>query len=97
MPIGINYTTIYETEEINKKYSYSNASKDALEIANNKLKNKIGKNGSVISKKVLKKTEKNSRIIVEVFFKVKEDIRDIEDIENIKIEDIEGDKDESSN
>ena len=97
LPIGINYTTIYETEEINKKYSYSNASKDALEIANNKLKNKIGKNGSVISKKVLKKTEKNSRIIVEVFFKVKEDIRDIEDIENIKIEDIEGDKDESSN
>lgn len=97
LPIGINYTTIYETKEINKKYNYSNVSNDALKIANSKLKDKIGKNGSVISKKVLKKTEKNSRIIVEVFFKVKEDIRDTENIENIKIEDIEGDKDESSN
>ena len=40
----------------------------------------------MISKKILKKYEKDSKIIVEVFFRVKEDITDTVSIEDINIE-----------
>lgn len=97
LPIGIYYTTIHETKEISKNYTHNNASQEAIKIASRKLLEKLGSEDRIISKKVLKKTEKNSRIIVEVFFKVEEDIKDTENIENIKIEDIEGEKSEPSN
>lgn len=97
MPISLNYTTIYQTNEISKNYTYQNVSKEAITIATKKLKQKLHKDDQIISKKVLKKIEKDSRIVVDVFFKVEEDIKDTENIENIKIEDIEGEKNESSN
>ncbi|MCI8346955.1 MAG: sporulation protein YqfD [Bacilli bacterium] len=97
IPLGIYNTTIHETKEISKNYNHNNASQEAMKIASRKLLEKLGDEDRIISKKVLKKTEKNSRIIVEVFFKVEEDIRDTENIENIKIEDIEGEKSEPSN
>lgn len=93
LPIKINLSTLYETNEITEIYNNKNVTKKSIKIASNKLKEKISKNSSIISKKVLKKTEKESRIVVDVFFKVKEDIKDTENIEKIKIEDIEGDKD----
>lgn len=96
-PFSIHYTTIHETHEISRDYNHDNAEAEALEIASRKLSDQFGSKDRIISKKVLKKTEKNSRIIVEVFFKVEEDIIETENIENIKIEDIEGEKDESSN
>lgn len=96
-PISIHYATIYETHEIFKNYDHDNAEKEAIEIASRKLSDRFGKKDRIISKKVLKKTEKNSRIIVDVFFKVEEDIQETENIENIKIEDIEGEEDEPSN
>lgn len=97
IPLSINYSTIYETNVIEENYTNNNVEKASIQIASDKLKEKIGKDDSIIYKKVLKKTEKNSRIIVDVFFKVEEDITDTENIENIKIEDIEGEKSESSN
>ena len=41
-----------------------------------KIKTKLGTRGEVVSKKVLKKSIKKSKIIIEVFVKVKEDITD---------------------
>lgn len=97
IPISINYSKIYETKVTKKNYQMSNVKEAAIKIASNKLKEKLGPKDKIISKKVLKKTEKNSRIIVEVFFKVEEDIKDIENIEDIKIEDIEGGESNTSN
>ncbi len=97
LPVSLNYATIYETNEISKNYDISNVSNEAIKLASNKLKQKLGPKDKIISKKVLKKTERDSRIIVDVFFKVEEDITEEESIENIKIEDIEGEKSGTSN
>ena len=40
---------------------------------------------------------KNSKIVIDIFFKVKEDITDTENIENINIEELEGAEDGTSN
>ena len=57
----------------------------AYELATNKLLDKLSEEDEIISKKILKKYEKDSKIEVEVFFRVKEDITDFVDISNIDI------------
>ncbi len=76
LPIRINFTKYLETEVKEYQYSLLNIDDRALELAEIKLKNKLGESSEILSKKVLKKSEKNSKIIVEVFVKVKEDITD---------------------
>ena len=66
-----------------RRFSTPNIEKDAISLATNKLTNKIGEDSEIVSKKVLKKYKKNSKIIVEVFFKVKEDITEYLDYEEI--------------
>ena len=66
--------------ELPIKYKLNTINKKAIKIADNKMK---GKN--ILSKKVLKKYQKNSKIIVDIFYKVKEDITDTESITNIDI------------
>ena len=66
-------------------------------MAEKKLLQKLGSKDEIISKNVLKKSDKNSKIVIDIFFKVKEDITDTENIENIKIEELEGAKDGASN
>ena len=80
LPVGINFSKYYETIETKKIYSLNNSLDKVYEIAIEKLKLKIGKDDVILSKKVLKKEIKNSKIIVEVFFKVKEDITSYKDI-----------------
>lgn len=97
IPISINYSVIKETIVKDKKYSIDNVSKDAINIGINRLKQKLGKKDKIIDKKVLKKTEKKSRINIEVFFKVAEEICDTESIENIDLEKMEvGDENEAN-
>lgn len=76
LPISVNFSNYLETNVYEYKYDLSNVEDKALELAEVKLKNKLGKDVVILSKKVLKKSEKNSKIIVEVFVKVKEDITD---------------------
>lgn len=76
LPIRINFSSYLETNVIEKNYTLDNVVDDALVIATTKLNNKIGSDSEIVGKKVLKKYQKNSKIIVEVFFKVKEDITD---------------------
>ena len=66
--------------ELPIKYKLNTINKKAIKIADDKMK---GKN--ILSKKVLKKYQKNSKIIVDIFYKVKEDITDTESINNIDI------------
>ena len=97
LPMSFNYSKVKETKEITKRYTGTKGEKEALKLAEKNLKKKLGVNDSIISKKVLKKTEKDSKIIIDIFFKVKEDITDTVNIDNIDITKQEGVKDESGN
>lgn len=93
-PIGLYLETKHELKIINKKYNLGNCEEEAIKIATSKLEKKIPLNSSILSKKVLKKTLKNSTILVEIFFKVKEDITDYKEISS---ELKEGDDSEGNN
>lgn len=79
-PIGISVSKFYEVEKINKNYTLDNISKDALLLAGDKIKDRLIDGEELISKKVLKKEDKGSKILVEVFIKIKEDITDYQEI-----------------
>lgn len=74
LPISLDFTSYFETKVKSKTYTLDNVSSFAISLATNKLYKKLGDDSEIVSKKVLKKYKKNSKIIVEVFFKVKEDI-----------------------
>lgn len=97
LPMSFNYSKVKETKEITKRYTGKKGESEALKLAEKNLKKKLSVNDSIISKKVLKKTEKDSKIIIDIFFKVKEDITDTVNIDNIDITKQEGVVDESSN
>lgn len=83
LPISLDFTSYFETKVKSKTYTLDNIEEDAISLATNKLTNKIGEDSEIVSKKVLKKYKKNSKIIVEVFFKVKEDITEYLEYEEI--------------
>lgn len=91
LPIKVSYSKILETKKIEKRYTSKEGNEEILKIAEEKLKNKIGVNTTIILKKILKKIEKDSKIEIDIFFKVKEDITDTLNIDNINIEEL-GDK-----
>ena len=80
LPIRLFYTEYLETNVIDKYFTIDNVDEYALEKATTKMLNKIGKDDRIVLKRILKKEEKNSRIIVGVFFKVNEDITKVENI-----------------
>ena len=96
-PVGLSYSTIYETKKIEKDYSNNSGLKEVIDLAEERLLQKLGSKDEIISKNVLKKSDKNSKIVIDIFFKVKEDITDTENIENINIEELEGAEDGTSN
>ena len=97
LPMSFNYSKVSETKKITKRYTGTKGEKEAFKLAEKNLKKKLSVNDSIISKKVLKKKEKDSKIIIDIFFKVKEDITDTVNIDNIDITKQEGVKDESGN
>lgn len=82
LPIEFSFSEYFETIEKHHFYTLANCEEGALRIAEDKLKTKLGENDSILTKKVLKKELKKSKIIVEVFLKVKEDITSYQDIVN---------------
>ena len=86
LPIKFLYSTYLETEVIDEEYTIDNVDDKAYLLAEEKIRQQLSKDDEVISKKILKKYEKNSKIIVEVFFRVKEDITDTISIKDIDIE-----------
>ena len=86
VPISLSFTDYQKTQFVVKKNTITNIDKMALQIATLKIQKSLKNNEKVISKKVLKKEENNSKIIVEVFFKIKENITDYLDIEQIDLE-----------
>ncbi len=87
-PIQLNLVEYLETTVKKKNYTLLNVDQDAISLAEEKLKDKLFEDSKILSKNVLKKEEKDSKIIVEVFFKVKENITDFQDITNVNIDEI---------
>ena len=86
LPIQLLFSTYLETDVIDEEYTVDTVDDKAYSLAEEKLKQQLSKDDEVISKKILKKYEKDSKIIVEVFFRVKEDITDTVSIQDIDIE-----------
>lgn len=84
-PISLGVGKYLETEIIDQTYTLGNCESEALKIAEERLNKKFNPGEKVLSKKVLKKELKNSKIIVEVFLKVKEDITDYKEITDEEI------------
>ena len=87
IPIRLVLETKHEIEIIDKEYNMDNSSSEAIKLATKKLEDRLDEQSMILSKKVLKKTLKNSKIIVEIFFKVRENITDYKKIsKELKIE-----------
>lgn len=82
LPISVSFSEYFETIEKHFSYTLDNADGEALKIAEDRLVKKLGNDDVILTKKVLKKELKQSKIIVEVFLKVKEDITSYKDIVN---------------
>ena len=85
IPISINFTEYTETKIIKRLYTINNVDDIALKLSEKEINKKLRKDEEVLSKKVLKKSINNSKIEIEVFLKVKEDITSYQDISNIEI------------
>lgn len=86
-PIKLSFINYYQTKVEKILYTNQEIENIAIKTATKKIKQKLPKE-KIISKKVLKKTTINSKIKVEVFFKIKENITDYEDISNLDIEEM---------
>lgn len=87
IPIKLVLETKHEIEIIDKEYNMDNSSSEAIKLATKKLEDRLDEQSMILSKKVLKKTLKNSKIIVEIFFKVRENITDYKKMsKELKIE-----------
>lgn len=87
IPIKLVLETKHEIEIIDKEYNMDNSSSEAIKLATKKLEDRLDEQSMILSKKVLKKTLKNSKIIVEIFFKVRENITGYKKIsKELKIE-----------
>jgi len=74
LSISASYIEEEETIEEDVLYSYDMALLKAREIARNKLKAMLSSEDEILYEKSLKNFEEDSKIVVEMFFKVKEDI-----------------------
>lgn len=80
LPINFGIYKYFETDANEVIYTLDNSSEKAVSLALKKLEENLGEEDVILTKKVLKKEVKNSKIVVEVFFKVKEDITSYQDI-----------------
>ena len=80
IPFSLNYTKIMETKSDTYFYTYQDAQDLALSLAKDKLMDNLKSDSKILYQKKLKLYEENSTIIIEVFFKVYEDITDYKTI-----------------
>ena len=82
--LNIKYVKYIQKKVKLKKYSIKDTEKKALVESEKQLKGK----GKILNKKVLKKVKKNSKIIIDVFVSVEEDIASYQDISSLDIDKI---------
>ena len=84
LPFRFNKTEVKETKKVSSIYTYDEALNKGLEVARNKLFDNLDKDSKILFQKKLKLYEEHDKIIVEVFFKVYENITDYQEINIIK-------------
>ncbi len=94
IPLQLSYTTFEEVKVKKQIHHSSDAYLLALSLARQKLKAKLNPEDQIISQKTLKKSHKNSKIEVDIFFKVKEDITDTVSLKDIQLEDLKKEQEE---
>ncbi len=80
LPIEFNKTKVLEKKEDIYFYTYEDAWNKGLSLAREKLLSDLKGDSKILLQKKLKLYEENSTIVVEVFFKVYEDITDYKSI-----------------
>lgn len=80
LPFSINKTIIKEKNYDTYFYTYQDALSKGMTLAKEKLLNELKKDSKILLQKKLKLYEENSTIVIEVFFKVYEDITDYKSI-----------------
>ncbi len=85
LPVSFGIVKLKEVKNTYHKYNINNVDNVALKIASDKLLSQLGNRDTIISKKVLKRYEKKGKILVDVFFKVSEDITDYVSIKDKEI------------
>lgn len=85
LPISINFTKKEEVKTTDINFS-ENYEKNIKPLAIEKLKAKLGNDITVLSEKVLKKSENADRIDIDIFFKVEEDITSYKSLKDFDIE-----------
>jgi len=91
-PINVGISKYTKTNKKVRKLTLTTVDSLAIKLASQQIKKELKEEESIISKKVLKKSENNSKIKVEVFFKVKENITAYKDISNLNIEEMNQEK-----
>lgn len=74
LPISISWNKEIEVEKKEYLYTKEMAIVEASNIARDKLRKKLGSEDQILYEKSLKITEEDSKIVIVIFFKVKEDI-----------------------
>jgi len=85
VPIKLGFSRFQKVKEIERKRTQEEIKSIALEEIENQIQKQISKEEEVLQKKVLKMTKKDSKIEVEVFLKLKENITDFQDIKEEEI------------
>ena len=91
LPISLVLLEEVKTLKTKKIYTDNKAKEDALKIATKKIKNTLKKDEKILKKESLKISVKDSKIIVDVFFKIQKNITGYILIDDVKLG--EGDKD----
>ena len=86
LPFSLNKTKVIEQKEDTYFYTYQEVLDKGISLAKEKLLNDLSSDSKILFQKKLKLYEENSTIIVEVFFKVYEDITDYKKIDERKAE-----------
>ena len=84
LPFQFNKTEVKETKKVSSIYTYDEALNKGIEVARSKLLNNLDKDSKILFQKKLKLYEEHDKIIVEVFFKVYENITDYQEINLVK-------------
>lgn len=87
LPFKISISKRIEKKVKKYDFDYESAVDHALIISSNKIEDKLDLDEYIISKKVLKKTRKDSKIEVEVFFRVYENITSASKLKEMTAED----------
>ena len=85
LPIGIELVDEYKTNIVDLVYTIGEATIKAMNLSEFKLKEKIGSDAQIISRKKLKTKLNGSTILLRVFFKVNENITSYKNITDLDI------------